>query len=163
MNNSVKEVIRVLVISDTHGDTSSLNEILTKNKYDFLFHLGDFENDINELSDIKVYKVRGNNDLFSNEPYDRIVEIHNIKFYLTHGHIYKVYDTLDRLYYRALEKKCHIALYGHTHFPHFERQNDLIIFNPGSLTHPRMGSKKSYGVIEIDSLSNVNIKTYQLD
>ncbi|HBI08638.1 MAG TPA: YfcE family phosphodiesterase, partial [Franconibacter pulveris] len=42
---------------------------------------------------------------------------------------------------------------GHTHIPVAERRNDIIFFNPGSVSIPKGGFAASYGMLEDDVLS----------
>lgn len=59
-----------------------------------------------------------------------------------------------------------IFLSGHTHVGMLEKVGDTIIANPGSISKPRGGSKKSYLIIdeeniELKSLNGETIKKIQ--
>ena len=42
-------------------------------------------------------------------------------------------------------------MFGHTHRPHLEEEEDLITLNPGSMTYPRQsGRQPSYMVMTLD-------------
>ena len=44
-----------------------------------------------------------------------------------------------------------IVMFGHTHKPYLDIENDLITLNPGSLSYPRQdGRKPSYMIMELD-------------
>ena len=44
-----------------------------------------------------------------------------------------------------------IVMFGHTHRPHLEEEEDLITLNPGSMTYPRQsGRQPSYMVMTLD-------------
>ena len=44
-----------------------------------------------------------------------------------------------------------IVMYGHTHRPVIERDEDIIAINPGSLTYPRQeGRQPSYVLMKIN-------------
>ena len=44
-----------------------------------------------------------------------------------------------------------MAIYGHTHMPALDEQNDILLLNPGSVAKPRQaGLKKTYAVIMVD-------------
>lgn len=60
--------MKVLVISDTHGNHRNLDKILEQNQdIDMLVHLGDVEGGedyLNAVFDCEKHIVRGNNDFF---------------------------------------------------------------------------------------------------
>ena len=58
----------------------------------------------------------------------------------------------------AIYQKIHgeIFLSGHTHVGIIEKVGDKIIANPGSISKPRGGSKKSYIIIDEE---NIELKT----
>ena len=69
---------------------------------------------------------------------------------MTHGHRYNVRFNYTSLYYKGLELKADIVLFGHTHVPLNIKENNLIIMNPGSPSLPRsQDRKKTFGIIEI--------------
>ena len=53
-------------------------------------------------------------------------------------------------FYTAAENDCDIALFGHIHVPVDEEWEGIRILNPGSISRPRGGSKKSYLILEMD-------------
>ena len=92
-------------------------------------------------------------------------DLNGHRFYCTHGHKQGVGYGLENLMYTALENDCDIALYGHTHVPFddvFEGFGDagenVRIINPGSISLPRGGSKKSYVVMTFDDEGNYDIE-----
>lgn len=115
---------------------------------DFIFHLGDYADDAQELRNIfpriPFASVKGNCDFYSDEPTDLLLTLEDTKLFLTHGHRYGVKMDLLRLKYSAIEQGARIALFGHTHCPFFSDQDGVILFNPGSV---RDGAH--YGLIEI--------------
>lgn len=125
-----------IVISDTHGAKDKLKSLLgVFNAADALIFLGDGLCDLsvieNELT-VPLIKVRGNCDLKAAER-ERVLEIGNHRFLLTHGDAYGVKRERLGLYYRALELKCDYALYGHTHLPEIEVEQGVTLINPGTL------------------------------
>ena len=86
----------------------------------------------------------------------------NKKIMITHGHRYGVKYGLERLYFSALENEVDIVLFGHTHISLNEKYDNILFFNPGSLTHPRLLSKGSYGIIEISD-SDIISKIVEFD
>lgn len=150
--------MKILVVSDTHGNVNLvLQNIVNMEKFDMLFHLGDYVDDaekISKLFGIPTITVRGNGDMQRKDyKYEELVEIQGKKIFLTHGHKYNVKQGLNNLYYRALELNADIVLFGHTHVPMVEEIDGLIIMNPGSPTYPRgIIRKNTIGVLTIDQI-----------
>lgn len=151
--------MKIAVVSDTHLNTSMLDKILKETKdADIIFHLGDNVKDALYLEknfNGDVYYVKGNCDIAVSADTDKVIEIEGKKFFLTHGHNYRVNYDLNNLYYKAKELDVDVAVYGHTHVKLIENYGDLYILNPGSSSLPRDGSK-SMGFIEIDN-GKINI------
>jgi len=145
--------MKILVVSDTHGDSGRLKEVLDRNNdFDMLIHLGDGENDFREIQALYPTKgmvyVAGNCD-YGVHSDEHIAVAGGQKILCCHGHRYGVNFGIEMLASVALQKECSIALYGHTHVPKIETLGGVMVMNPGSLTLPRGGSERSYGVIEI--------------
>ena len=86
--------MKVLVTSDTHGNYGLISDYILENgDIDLLIHAGDGVEDVENIhyeTDISYYVVKGNNDFFSNESYDKIIDIENQRIFLSHGHKYGV-------------------------------------------------------------------------
>ena len=55
-------------------------------------------------------------------------------------------------------------MYGHTHKPFYEKEEDLITLNPGSLCYPRQpGRKPSYMVMNISEDRKLEITQKYLE
>ena len=131
--------MKLLIISDIHGDLDSLNKVLKQESFDRLIILGDllpysydYENNLEDelLTIISQYKnilvlIKGNCDYFLNYAgydlyaHDEIsltIDKHIMTF--THGHIY----------YKGYLPKYHgnIFISGHTHKPLLTKENDMI-------------------------------------
>lgn len=122
-----------------------------------ILHAGDHYSDAVQLKallktilprPIPVHAVVGNCDFFQSEPAEEIILVAGQKILLTHGHRYHVKNNLERLYYRALEAGVNIVVFGHTHLETIEKYDNILFFNPGSISVPRK-SKPSYGILEI--------------
>lgn len=171
--------MKVLIISDIHGSVTSANKIKALDdihNYDNIICLGDFNyhgprNPIPEnynpkevvtiLNGLKhkMIGVRGNCDAdveqmlyeFSMMSYLIEMEFENHNVWMTHGHKYNE-DNLPPL------KDNDIFMYGHTHLLVAKKQNNHYIFNPGSITLPKGGNPKTYGVMD-----NNGLHIYDLD
>lgn len=137
--------MKVLVISDSHGDQKTLEGVIKKENPDLSLHLGDYGRDLKE-----GLCVRGNCDGFSLCPLKRIVELKGYRILMSHGHKENVKRGLQNLYYLAKEEEAQVVLFGHTHLPFEEEIDNILFLNPGSLSLPPPGTKGSYLVLEID-------------
>lgn len=145
--------MRILIISDSHGDTRRFDKAVTAFEPDMIIHLGDIERDAEYLSDvyshIPLHAVVGNNDPWVRREAEKVIEVNGVKIFLTHGHLYGVWDKGFRIAQRAEEKGCSVALYGHSHVPNDCVYGNVRVFNPGSISRPRAG-EYSVGIMEID-------------
>lgn len=148
--------MRILVISDTHGNLSRVYKVINSisNMIDGVIHCGDIVEDADTLRirypDLKIYNVRGNCDYGSAVPNEEVFVLGGKKFFVTHGDLYGVNWGIDRLCYKGAEVDADVCLYGHTHVPYIDNYNGIVILNPGSLSAPRGNSVYSYGIIKIE-------------
>lgn len=143
--------MKILCVSDTHGDSTNLKEVIKSEKeIDLLFHAGDKIIDVEPIQnqDFNIVKVKGNRDFQYEEDLDKIINIKNKKILLTHGHKYRVKYGLTNLSYKAQEIEADIVIFGHTHRSLKLEQDSILYLNPGSLVYPRDGFA-SYGIIEV--------------
>ena len=101
---------------------------------DYVFHLGDCQNDIElfakELKS-KLVCVKGNCDGGGEE---RVIFIDGVKVLLTHGDRYSVKTTPYKLLLRAREMGAKVAFYGHTHLAKIEEDDEVMLVNPGAFS-----------------------------
>ena len=127
--------MKILILSDSHS--KPIDDINFKN-YDYIFHAGDYGTSKNILTDNNVHYVSGNCDFGDRN--DLELEINNKKIYITHGHLYNVSNLPI--------SKFDVFVQGHTHVSKIEKRKDKLFLNPGSISLPRGGSKKSYMVYD---------------
>ena len=137
--------MRVLVLSDSHGDVYKLRRAIdSQPTAKLIVFLGDGEYDIDSVEcRVPVIKVRGNCDFGSSLPLNFTDEVCGKKIYCTHGFRENVKYTTENLISTAKSHGAHIALYGHTHVPVTSYHGGLYLVNPGSV---REGS---FAVIDI--------------
>lgn len=151
----------ILIVSDTHGRASRLNELIEyrqkqiKNKEPLtLIFLGDGLSDLfvcKQYDNIISHAVRGNCDAsiadrispYGEEiPISRLIYIDKYKIFMTHGHAFSVKGGYDELCREASRQGADIVLFGHTHLPTLEYiekgsiqgvERNLVLFNPGTL------------------------------
>lgn len=142
--------MRILVVSDCHGDFNNLHcALLDQPSAEVVFCLGDGEYDYDQIQSLFPNKmfiiIRGNCDTRSTKPDTKIINIEDKCIFATHGHLYEVKIDLNRLHFAGKEVNAQIILFGHTHSPYNEYVNGIYMFNPGSIK----GYYGTYGTIDI--------------
>ncbi|MBE6840474.1 MAG: YfcE family phosphodiesterase [Ruminococcus sp.] len=149
--------MRIIVISDTHGNYRALEKIVSAhiNTADIFIHLGDGRREIDRILmtypeiENRFMIIDGNCDLGSIDGSPFIIthaDGHNI--FAVHGHRQGVKYSLDDLKECAKANECDIVLYGHTHQRYNSYQDGMYIMNPGSASCPRDSFSPSYGIID---------------
>ena len=148
--------MKVLVVSDYHGRHDLLRKAIGQEApIDMLIHAGDIEGNLEKILGPKreytVRAVAGNMDWGYELDSAISFDMGGHKVFLTHGHHYGVHYTMANLREAAENCCADVAIFGHTHMPFLEEQNDILLLNPGSVAKPRQaGLKKTYAVIEIN-------------
>lgn len=142
--------MKIIVLSDSHGNTQALVDAVYNENPQLILHLGDHEKDCHKLREvfpqITLRAVRGNCDLRPQEPeYDEFV-VENKRVFMTHGHLYGVKTGLDSIINSAMGRGADILLFGHTHIPYQKTVQGLLAVNPGSIGT----GTKTYAVLEIE-------------
>jgi putative phosphoesterase len=145
--------LRIVVISDTHGDIEGINKVIEQQrKADLFIFLGDCERDIENAESVFPGKqfliVAGNCDFGSDSPTEGETVIAGRRIFYTHGHIYQVKFGPSNIIHEARRRKADILLYGHTHVAYTTYEDGLYIMNPGSIGHPADG-RPTYGIVDI--------------
>lgn len=116
---------------------------------DLIIHAGDITQKkvIDELEKIVPVKaVLGNNDKLDLNKTE-IFDIENFKIGINHGTSYS--DDFDKLYKLAAKLDVNILVTGHTHKPHLEIIENVLLINPGSSNRP-IKSDASIATLNID-------------
>lgn len=155
MTNERILFMKILIVSDTHKRHGNLQAVLEKvGEISLLIHLGDSEGEedyIETIAGCPVEIIAGNNDFFSSLSKEKVIQIGKYKVLLTHGHYYYVTVGVERLKEEVRARGINIAMFGHTHRPYLEIEDDMVILNPGSISFPRQdGRKPSYILMELD-------------
>lgn len=166
----------ILIVSDTHGRASRLNELieyrqrLIKNGEPLtIIHLGDGLSDLFssvQYDNVISYAVRGNCDSSTYDrmspygeemPIYRLIYIDKYKIFMTHGHSFSVKSGYEEICREASRQGADFVLFGHTHMPLIEYiekgsirgvDKDLVLFNPGSLASMFDGSFGNLSISE---------------
>jgi len=138
---------RILVCSDSHGRADLLALAYDQQpKAKALVFLGDGLGDtgIFRYSGKEHYLVKGNCDGPGwDYPTVQEFELAGKKIFCTHGHRFYVKHSLDELLRRAKEQGADLVLYGHTHVPCVAYEDNVHLFNPGSI------HSGEYGFVDI--------------
>ena len=85
--------MNILVLSDSHGNISNMEEAVEREKPDMILHLGDCWRDAERLAerypDIPMEHVPGNCDCRPEEPAEKLLFLGDCRVLICHGHILK--------------------------------------------------------------------------
>lgn len=147
--------MKVLVVSDSHGDREILVELIEryKDNVDQLFHCGDSELESTDSVWRSMITVRGNMDFTDDFALTQLADVKNERIFMTHGHRYDVNYSMQNLVYAAKEERADYAFFGHTHQACVEKIENILVLNPGSISQPRgQYLVPTYVIIESDEL-----------
>ena len=147
--------MKILIVSDTHAKHGNLDYVLEQaGSIDLFIHLGDVEGDeeyLDAVIECEKHIVRGNNDFFSRLPREEEFDIGKYHVFITHGHYYYVSMDVDTIIEEARSRNADIVMFGHTHKPYIEIDEDVTILNPGSVSYPRqLDHMPTFLIMEID-------------
>lgn len=152
--------MNILILSDSHGRSDLVREVMERTRPDLLLFCGDGLRDLLYCDlPCPLFAVKGNCDLMPPPlPYadgevgdETLIPIDNMKLLLMHGHRYGVKGGLGAAIARAASCDADALIFGHTHQPFElilrpkEEENPhgnpldvnlkkpLYVFNPGSL------------------------------
>lgn len=136
--------MKIVVISDTHGDLSALRRVLLKEQdADLYLHCGDVQSSPYEISPFAA--VKGNCDGGSDFPFRYETGTPFGKIHMEH---YPIYGSAM---YRSLKQDgVRIYLHGHTHVREEDIVEGIRVYCPGSLAFPEDNDKGTYLVLKID-------------
>lgn len=137
----------ILVISDTHGNLSLLDSVLSANiECEIIIHLGDNYDDLDNFSIMlegkKIYKVPGifHPDYLNGKlPPEQIIEVNDKKILMVHSK-------------NDISKNADIYLFGHTHEWEVRNNRKGVFLNPGHLRMTKdRGRIASYALLGISN------------
>jgi len=142
--------MRILVVSDTHGDIRNLVTVIKKHRdAEVIVHCGDGADEVSEIKlmfpERMVIAVRGNCDFCSTSPNVETITLEGKKLFITHGHTYNVKSGLLNLSLAAKESGADLVIFGHTHNPTNLYDDGVYFLNPGSLR----GLRGSYALVDV--------------
>ena len=142
--------MKILVVSDSHGNVDNMVEAVDQTKPDMILHLGDVMRDAEKLHEffpqIPMEQVPGNCDYAAFDAPERILCLENKRILMCHGHTLHVKESLISAMYAAMEQQADVLLFGHTHRIFCETRNGVAMLNPGSIGDPVY---PTYGILEL--------------
>jgi len=168
---AIMETQKLLVLSDTHGNSTFLEAALRwagNDTFEAAIFLGDGIEDLRRAAALTGFScawkmVRGNNDYAASVPEAAVVEMGGHRFFLCHGHRYTLYNGNDRLIAAARKMEADAVLFGHTHVPSLERAPGLVLINPGSIGRPRSSIGSTFAVINCPPHKPLDVRFWRID
>jgi len=145
--------MKLLVLSDSHGNIERMIYAVEYTKPDIILHLGDQIMDAvllqSQFPNTTFHAVKGNCDFNAFGDIELLLTFDGVKVFMTHGHTYRVKNGLAEIIEAGRKKGADIALFGHTHIAMIQQAPGLFIMNPGQLQHNDSYSRASYGVVTV--------------
>ncbi len=137
--------MKVVIVSDTHGDTSRLEKVfLREQDADIYLHAGDIE--ASEEAIAPFVGVRGNCDgFYPSHPFSRQIKTPYGLLRIEHRPIVS-----DAMLISLYNDGVRIFVHGHTHIKEERISHGILILCPGSLDYPRDEGDGSYLVLDIE-------------
>jgi len=175
--------MKILVVSDTHGDISSWEKIQKENFYDaeMIIHAGDilYHGPRNDLPvgyqpkklieainncPLPILAAQGNCEAYVDQmvlnipiqaPY-AFLQLENKRFLINHGHLLNI----EEMEKQAKLYKIDFFITGHTHVPVLEKKDRTIFLNPGSTSiSKREDRKNSIALIDTKKVTLIDLVT----
>ena len=142
--------MNILVLSDSHGNLSNMEEAVERERPQLILHLGDCWRDAERLAErypnIPMEHVPGNCDCRPEEPAEKLLFLGDCRVLICHGHTYGVKQSLLSAGFAAEEQNLDLFLFGHTHRPLVDMRGKTLFLNPGSIGDYH---RPFYGIVTI--------------
>lgn len=143
--------MKLLVMSDSHGNVANMLQAVERETPDGILHLGDCWRDAERLHDrlpeMTMYHVPGNCDFRSTEEPEQLLILRGKRILICHGHTYGVKQSLLPAGLAAEEKNLDAFLFGHTHRALCDYRGKTLFLNPGSIGE----SRAFYGILTLEN------------
>ena len=144
--------MKILVLSDSHGNVSNMLQAVERETPNVILHLGDCWRDAEKLRDqfpaIPLEQVPGNCDFRSTEPNEQLPMLGGKRALICHGHTYGVKQSLLSAGFRAEELDLDLFLFGHTPQPLWDWRGRTLFITPGSIGR---GFRPTYALVELEA------------
>lgn len=144
--------MKVLVLSDSHGNVANMIQAVEREAPRMILHLGDCWRDGERLHDhfpeLPFEQVYGNCDFFrGTREAEKLLYLGEKRVLMCHGHTYGVKQSLLAAGLAAEEKDADLFLFGHTHKPLVDMRGKTLFLNPGSIGDY---ARPAYGVVTLE-------------
>lgn len=146
---------KILIISDNHGYTHQLREVIAREMpFDLFLHCGDGECAKTEYERLlqpltaSIY-LKGNCDFMPFKLNARF-DLEGVEIFAVHGHKYAVKQGYDILEHEAKVQEAGLVCYGHTHRAEIHEAQGITFVNPGSFTGYHSPTGSTYAVVELE-------------
>lgn len=148
---------KIVLVSDNHGRYEPLLRVVEEHPDASVFiHCGDVELK-DHFIEHNFYVVNGNNDYYSPFEDHIILDIEDLRIYITHGHEYPRFSRYHDLHEYAKSINADFVCYGHEHVYKELYIDDMLLINPGSLFYNRDQTSPSYAILTING-KDVSVK-----
>ena len=155
-------IVKVLVLSDSHGKVGNMVQAVEREKPEMILHLGDCWRDAERLHarfpDLPMEQVPGNCDYRSDIPQEKPLVLGGRRVLMCHGHTYGVKQSLMAAGLAAEEQDLDLFLFGHTHNPLVDRRGKTWFLNPGSIGDFQ---RPTYGIVTVED-GKLDVRTVVL-
>lgn len=145
--------MKILIVSDSHGDREVLVELKKRyaSQVEQMFHCGDSELTADDSIWDSFAVVGGNMDYDTGYPLQEVVTLGENRFFMIHGHHHDVKFSMNPLIEAAKQVNAQFAFFGHSHELGVEKRENILLLNPGSILQPRgRFNIKTYAILDID-------------
>ena len=154
--------MKVLVLSDSHGNVETMVRAVEREEPRMIFHLGDCWRDadalIERFPDTPLFRVPGNCDFRLKDPVEQLIALQGFRVLLCHGHTYGVKQGMWEAHEAAKQQNLDAFLFGHTHRPLVEKQGKTIFLNPGTAG---LGHPCTYGLLTVEN-GKLDARVYKI-
>lgn len=145
--------MRILLISDSHGNNEAVDELIVKwPDIDLYLHAGDSE--CHPRSIYPFRQVRGNCDYAFDIQEELLIPTPFGNILMRHKK-----EVSDK---KLKDNNVRVFLYGHTHVPECVKRKGIAFINPGSLAYPRSEYGQTYMVLDL-SKDLIDVKLYSFE
>lgn len=156
--------MKILIVSDSHGDKDIVADAIRIEQPNMVIHAGDIGYEIHQVldpryRDYELHYVLGNCDTWLAQygyPRTATFKIPGAISYsvlLCHGDQYGVKGGNGHLIKAARDAYADIVIYGHTHYQEHAWIDNMLFINPGSI---RFG--RTYTVLTVDEDGNLDVE-----
>lgn len=141
--------MRILVFSDSHGDSESMAKVMTRFYPDAAIFLGDGIDDFLALEKdyphTKLFNVRGTID-DKGDP-ARLERFEDIAIYMSHEESFTKIKADRGNISEAMKLNAQTVLYGHSHVPELFVYRGIMFMNPGTVS--KLYGFRIFGLIDV--------------